>query len=195
MCIIKIAFLNVCVLKIFPLIKNALVDNYFQIITKIFNRMLIIINIMRHNYKSHGRHCYLRSFKTNCKKCGREVLYWECTHGSKLFFNYPPYGKLIRHNCRGIDYKNRKKSYNVIVKTPSKNLINPSPSCPVCGKLFKFEDDILIHLKELKKNDEIHRNFFESKKKYQDEELEKKNVFNVPKFGRITIKERNSDKS
>jgi hypothetical protein len=113
-----------------------------------------------------------------------------------LFFNYPPYGKLIRHNCRGIDYKNKKKSYKVIVKTPNKDLNNPSPSCPVCGKLFKYEEDILVHLKELKKNDIFHRNFFNSKNKFQEEELEKKKSFiKTPKFGRITIKERNSDKS
>jgi len=195
MCIIKIAFLNVCVLKIFPLIKDAFLHKYFQIIRKIFNRMIIIVNIMRHNYKSHGRHCYLRSFKTNCKKCGKEVLYWECTHGSKLFFNYPPYGKLIRHNCRGIEYKNKKKSYQVIVKTPNKNLINPSPSCPVCGKLFKYEEEILDHLKELKKNDDLHKHFFSSENKFQIEVLKKKKHSTTrPKFGRITIKERNDDK-
>ena len=105
---------------------------------------------MRHNYRTHGKHCYLRSFKTNCRKCGAEVLYWECTHGSKLFFNYPPYGKLIKHYCRGVPSKSRKKTYPIIVKGSNKTLIEASPSCPACGKLFKSEVGVLEHLKQLK---------------------------------------------
>jgi hypothetical protein len=56
--------------------------------------------MMRNFNKSHGKHCYYRSFQTKCLRCGVEVLYWECRHGCKIFFNYPPYGKLIQHRCR-----------------------------------------------------------------------------------------------
>jgi len=90
---------------------------------------------MRHFYKTHGKHCYLRSFQTKCPKCGKDVLYWECGHGSKKIFNYPPYRKLIRHFCRqdktGI---NNRKRFPVIVKSTKGLLENESPSCPICGK-------------------------------------------------------------
>ena len=74
---------------------------------------------MRHFYKSHGKHCYLRSFQTSCRKCGADVLYWECTHGSKIFFDYPPYGKLRRHYCRNLDgISHKRKIFPVVVKKP-----------------------------------------------------------------------------
>ncbi|MFX1275153.1 MAG: hypothetical protein ACFFBP_09815 [Promethearchaeota archaeon] len=156
--------------------------------------MNLIIYLMRHNYRIHGKHCYLRSFKTNCRKCGSEVLYWECTHGSKLFFNYPPYGKLIKHYCRGITAKNKKKKYPVIVKSPNKILIKASPSCPACGKLFKSEGGVLEHLKQVKKSDNLHEFFFESKHYLQNQGIINRKPFkNRPKFGRITVKERKSD--
>ncbi len=170
--------------------------NIFPILRKIFNRMPSIFYMMRHNYKSHGKHCYLRSFKTNCKKCGQEVLYWECTHGSKLFFNYPPYGKLIRHFCRENLSSIKKKSYPILVKSPNKNLTKYSPSCPVCGKLFKNEEDISEHLRQLKNNDEIHKVFFDTGYKNQNNsEIKKPPSKRIPKFGRITIKEKNNDLS
>ena len=109
---------------------------------------------MRHYYKTHGKHCYLRSFQSKCPKCSASVLYWECTHGSKVFFEYPPYGKLVRHFCR-----HRKGAFNVrkipqiIVKKPKGLLENQSPSCPICGKLFKNINSLEDHLENLKKSD------------------------------------------
>ena len=78
---------------------------------------------MRHFYRTHGRHCYLRSYQTKCPKCGVDVLYWECTHGSKVFFKYPPYGKLVRHFCRYHSARiERKRKFPVVVKI-SKGLL------------------------------------------------------------------------
>ncbi|MHA2132040.1 MAG: hypothetical protein ACW99L_18885, partial [Promethearchaeota archaeon] len=109
---------------------------------------------MRHFYKVHGRHCYLRSFQTTCKKCNANVLYWECRHGSKVFFNYPPYGKLIRHYCRHrIGTSKQMKNFRVIVKKPKGLLENSSPSCPVCGKLFSTIQNLNDHINNLKKHE------------------------------------------
>ncbi|UCC21034.1 MAG: hypothetical protein JSV62_07075 [Promethearchaeota archaeon] len=151
---------------------------------------------MRHNYKSHGKHCYLRSFPSVCPKCNATVLYWECTHGSKVFFEYPPYGKLIRHYCRhrtGSLYK--KNIFPVIVKKPKGLLETKSLSCPICGKLFKSQKDLQNHLDNLKKNDIYHRLFFENKMSF---EVRHKHIIpnetnqikdnNKLKFGKINIK-------
>ena len=151
---------------------------------------------MRHNYKSHGRHCYLRSFQTSCKKCGADVLYWECTHGSKIFFEYPPYGKLQRHFCRkdrGLLHK--KKEFPIVVKPPKGLLENPYYSCPVCGKLFKTESSLQDHFKELKKDDLEHF-LFNNNELVFNAKIDKKNKLDPegkefrykPKFGRINIK-------
>ena len=127
-------------------------------------------------YKTHGKHCFLRSFQTTCQRCGADVLFWECTHGSRIFFNYPPYGKLIRHRCSLNKGKNIKK-FPIIVKTPEGLLKEPSPSCPACGKLFKYELHLKDHLKHCSYNNEYFKNI--------EKEIK---TPNKPKFGRINIK-------
>jgi len=151
---------------------------------------------MRHFYKSHGKHCYLRSFQTVCKKCGADVLYWECTHGSKMFFQYPPYGKLIRHNCR----KDRgllrgKKKYPIVVKTPKGLLGEPYYSCAVCGKMFRNEGSLKDHFNAQRKNDLEHKMFSNNKLTFQNINSSLNNSYtnsstvqHKPKFGRINIR-------
>jgi len=145
---------------------------------------------MRKPFRSHGPHCYLRSFQTTCRKCGDEVLYWECTHGSKLFFNYPPYGKMIRHSCRRLPAKDPKKSYPVVVKKSKGLLVKASPSCPVCGKIFQSEYSLNEHLNYLKKRDKDHISFFSESNEKDEEDSEANSGFKPPRFGRINIKKR-----
>jgi len=153
---------------------------------------------MRGIYKSHGKHCVLRSFPTKCPRCKAEVLYWECRHGSKLFFTYPVYGRLIRHICKKDKPLSKKNKYPIIVKTPNKILKEAGPYCSVCGKNFKTTNDLHSHLIELKKLDPLHERFFENKLRFRDNSSEKvlgkKNEIKThfkPEFGRITIKKRN----
>ena len=154
---------------------------------------------MRHFYRSHGRHCYLRSFQTKCPKCGKDVLYWECTHGSKVFFEYPPYGKLIRHTCQKTVEKHYKKAnYKIILKIPKGLLVKRSPNCPVCGKLFKSKKDLNNHLQALRKEEDLHKDFFANELIFEStpsEDIQKdrtqNNYNNKSKFGRINIKKRN----
>lgn len=144
---------------------------------------------MRHYYKSHGKHCYRRSFQTKCRKCGAEVLYWECTHGSKIFFEYPPYGKLVRHYCRKSLGTSIRKQYPIFVKRPEKLLKDASPSCPACGKLFKNEKDLKGHLIQLKNRDELHEQFLSDDFVFKTENKRKKsNIHGEPMFGKINIK-------
>ncbi|MFW9824580.1 MAG: hypothetical protein ACFFE4_16675 [Candidatus Thorarchaeota archaeon] len=151
---------------------------------------------MRHYYKTHGKHCYLRSFQTKCPKCGNDVLYWECRHGSKVFFNYPPYGKLIRHFCRQYkgDITNR-KIYPIIVKPPKGLLEDESLSCPICGKLFKSFKNLKDHIQNLGKLDQSHQAFSKNNMSFglvngwkEQESLDQDKEYKKPKFGRINIK-------
>jgi len=151
---------------------------------------------MRHYHKSHGKHCYLRSFQSTCPKCNASVLYWECTHGSKVFFEYPPYGKLVRHYCRHRKVSLYiKKKHPIIVKKPKGLLETQSLSCPICGKLFKNGNSLKNHIENLKKNDIYHMQFLENRISFEDHYKEiiqkdrdqiKDN--NKPKFGKINIK-------
>jgi len=151
---------------------------------------------MRHFYKSHGKHCYLRSFQMVCKKCGADVLYWECTHGSKIFFEYPPYGKLIRHNCRRARGLLREgKKFPIVVKTPKGLLGEPYYSCAVCGKMFRDEGSLKDHFNAQRKNDLEHKMFSSSKETFININSSKNNSYasrnkvqHKPKFGRINIK-------
>ncbi|MFX1488351.1 MAG: hypothetical protein ACFFBI_04335 [Promethearchaeota archaeon] len=153
---------------------------------------------MRHYYKSHGKHCYLRSFRTKCQKCGADVLYWECRHGSKVFFNYPPYGKLVRHYCRhSLGNLRRKKNFQIIVKTPKGLLDKESPVCHICGRIFKNTQNLEDHLKNLKKQDILHKSFYENTLKFETEDLgaiqvdsDKANLDYKPKFGRINFRKK-----
>jgi uncharacterized C2H2 Zn-finger protein len=152
--------------------------------------------IMRHYNKSHGKHCYLRSFQTSCKKCGADVLYWECTHGSKIFFEYPPYGKLQRHYCRKDRVlSNKKKQFPIVVKSPKGLLEDPYFNCPVCGKIFKKETSLQDHLKEQKKGDLEHFLFASDNLTFKKKSIKKDNLGSEInksqyklKFGRINIK-------
>ena len=147
---------------------------------------------MRPFYSTHGKHCYLRSFQVKCPKCNKEVLYWECIHGCKVFFEYPPYGKLIKHICRRYKSKKHKNKYTIIVKKPKKLLEDASPSCPICGKLFKTENNVKEHLKQVQKIDLLHKKFLESNFLFDNslqENIQKLSM--KSKFGRINIKKRN----
>ncbi len=148
--------------------------------------------LMRHFSNTHGKHCYLRSFHTKCLKCKADVLYWECTHGCKVFFEYPPYGKLIRHRCRKII---ELKENEPVVIYPASMLGEKIPSCPVCGKIFSSEKNLGDHILQLKKDDQYHKEFFKKNicfKENLDEKIpqsidKQKNRESI-KFGRINIK-------
>jgi len=145
---------------------------------------------MRHYYKSHGKHCYLRSFQSECPRCNANILYWECTHGCKVFFEYPPYGKLIRHICRHREGPfNQKTKDSIIVKKPKGLLEERSLSCPICGKLFKNVNSLDDHVESLKRNDIYHKLFLINRISFEEHSKEnfKKNNFK-PKFGKINIK-------
>ena len=46
----------------------------------------------------HPYDCTSRKFPLNCRYCGQRVVYWECYHGSKVFFDPPDRGE-HRYSC------------------------------------------------------------------------------------------------
>ena len=46
----------------------------------------------------HPYDCTSRKFPLDCRYCGQRVVYWECWHGSKVFFDPPDRGE-HRYSC------------------------------------------------------------------------------------------------
>ncbi len=107
----------------------------------------------------HGPHCRLRSFPTKCRKCGVMVLYWECTHGCRALFEYPVYGRPLKHHCQEIK---KKKTVAIITHNEHKiQLMERSTyQCPVCEKIFETDNALMTHIRQLKKTDDFHAHFF-----------------------------------
>jgi uncharacterized C2H2 Zn-finger protein len=107
----------------------------------------------------HGPHCRIRSFPTKCPECKSPVLFWECSHGTRIFFDYPIYGKPMRHICQK---KRERKSFVLITRAEQnqKQLQESTYQCPVCGKLFENEKSLLYHINQKKKQDDNHAEFF-----------------------------------
>ncbi len=147
----------------------------------------------------HGKHCLLRAFKTVCPRCKNDVFYWECSHGSKVFFEYPIYGRLIRHKCKKhLTKENLKKKNHIKVKI-SLFIEKDNFGCPICGKIFNKKNRLVDHIKQLKKSDEAHHSFYNNKLNFKTDseifnynltknlnENENKNHYK-PTFGKITI--------
>ena len=47
-------------------------------------------------YIGHPYDCRKRAYPTVCLLCSADVIYWECYHGSKVFFEPPNFGQ---HDC------------------------------------------------------------------------------------------------
>ncbi len=152
---------------------------------------------MRHYYKPHRKHCYLRVFQSKCPKCNATVLYWECTHGNKVFFEYSSYGNLMSYFCLyDLVLFNKKKNFQIVVKKePIELLEKQSPNCPVCRKLFKNINSSEKHLENLRKNDIYHTLFFENKIPFEDsyketihKDFNQIKYYEQPEFGKFNVK-------
>ncbi len=105
----------------------------------------------------------IRCFNTSCRKCGASVIFWQGSAGSKVFFDAPVKGKLIKHTCKKKSYK--KPSKYIKCSYSEHSTIDPerkSFQCPVCGKIFNKSDYVNEHIKQMKKIDDYHRDFFEN---------------------------------
>jgi hypothetical protein len=107
----------------------------------------------------HGPHCRIRSFPTCCPDCKKPVLYWECSHGARVFFDYPIYGKPIRHICQKV-HKNKSRVLTTNAEQNQRLLQIETYQCPVCGKIFEQGDGLVRHINQKKKQDDDHADFF-----------------------------------
>jgi hypothetical protein len=83
------------------------------------------------------------------------------------------------------------------VKVPKGLLEMESPSCPVCGKLFKSLGNLNDHMTNLKKRDDLHQVFAQNNLNFDlgyrennKETNDKYKMFSNPKFGKINIKKK-----
>jgi hypothetical protein len=129
------------------------------------------------------------------------VFYWECTHGSKVFFEYPIYGRLIRHKCKkSLLQRNIQNANRFEVKIPF-FIEKDNFGCPICGKIFGTKVQLEDHIKQLKKYDLSHDNFYNNNfnSLYESNSNKKLNEFEdkkhyKPIFGKITIIKKKSSK-
>jgi hypothetical protein len=102
----------------------------------------------------------------------------------------------VRHFCRHSTGKYKlKKNFEIIVKTPKGLLEKDSPRCHICGRIFKSLQNLEDHLKISKKQDNLHKSFYENTLNFSSEILRgsqensnKAKLYYKPKFGRINIK-------
>lgn len=108
----------------------------------------------------HGSHCRLESFPTKCPRCHSPVIFWQCTHGCKIFFEYPIYGRALKHICKLNPKRSHNRSSishgNYIIKLTERSTYR----CPVCQRILGTEDALLEHIRRLKRSDESHAYFF-----------------------------------
>ena len=57
----------------------------------------------------HPYDCTSRKFPLDCRYCGQRVVYWECRHGSKVFFDPPDRGE-HRYSCSAMSGASAKPS-------------------------------------------------------------------------------------
>jgi hypothetical protein len=83
------------------------------------------------------------------------------------------------------------------VKIPKGLLEKESPSCPICGKLFKGLKNLNDHINDLKNRDDLHQDFDKNKLQFKpgyreknQENSDKYKFYNKPKFGKINIKKK-----
>lgn len=123
----------------------------------------------------HGRACRKRSFPFTCKQCGARVLFWECTHGCKVVFEFDTGGRLAgRHRCKATHGSTAPKkprkwfdldnSFDMasVSKRFLENLFKESYRCPACKATFKTETSYFQHVKQKAEMDEVHARFYES---------------------------------
>lgn len=121
--------------------------------------------------------CTVRSFRTNCKYCQTPCLYWECSHGCKVFFEFDKFGRLAgKHKCKGRGAASRPKKkrpyfdydndfdISTVSKTFIEKLFKESYQCPVCEEKFASEADYYRHLKDKKNYDDDHDKFYAENK-------------------------------
>jgi hypothetical protein len=124
----------------------------------------------------HDSRCKLRSFPTTCKLCGAKLLYWECTHGCKVMFEFDKNGRILgAHKCRVMP-PGVKKSRSLKPRPPAlaeqgfdissvskafiEKIFKESFKCPVCGETFATESSYYQHLRQKRAIDDRHEQFY-----------------------------------
>lgn len=86
---------------------------------------------------THGPNCFrIRSFYLLCNKCGKGVVYFECSCGSKIFLEPPDEGI---HNCATKMRGDRAQSLLDLIELADKDK-HDHTECPMCHVTIKNKD-------------------------------------------------------
>ncbi|MHA1681671.1 MAG: hypothetical protein ACTSUE_11735 [Promethearchaeota archaeon] len=129
------------------------------------------------NY-GHGKWCRTRSFPTTCSACGAKLLFWACSHGCRVMFEFDKFGRLAgKHKCKARETpvkRKEKRSWfdydndfdlSTISKQYLEKMFEESYQCPVCGEKFGSELHYYQHLKQRKEMDDDHFLFYQENRR------------------------------
>ncbi|MFX0102281.1 MAG: hypothetical protein ACFFCS_22140 [Candidatus Hodarchaeota archaeon] len=104
-------------------------------------------------------------------------MYWECTHGCKVFFEFDKFGRFGgKHKCKGRGATSRPKKkrpyfdydndfdISTVSKSFIEKLFKESYKCPVCKEEFASESHYYQHLNGKKNYDDDHNKFYNQNK-------------------------------
>lgn len=90
---------------------------------------------------THRPDCHTEKyFKTKCQFCGKQIFFWSCTCGSRLFFETrdPDW---IKHDCRNTSQTvANKSSVQQQINLKPTDISNPLIECPFCGERMRGKD-------------------------------------------------------
>lgn len=98
---------------------------------------------------THGPGCVkVRSYPTTCRRCDQQVIYFECSCGSKVFFDPPNQGV---HDCTQIQRAYHAQLLIALIESSKKDA-EGSTECPMCGtSLLNAKNRVRKHFKRCPK--------------------------------------------
>jgi hypothetical protein len=90
---------------------------------------------------THGPSCYkVHSYLTHCSSCGEPIVYFECSCGSKVFFDPPDEGL---HECGKVTGARRAERATLLLDMLHYASLDPdgNTECPMCGVVLKNAGD------------------------------------------------------
>ena len=87
---------------------------------------------------THGPGCLeVRSYPTKCRQCSQQIIYFECSCGSRVFFD--PSGQGVHDCTQGARAYRAQILIDLIMQ--ARQEVNGSTLCPMCGTAVRNAKD------------------------------------------------------